>query len=325
MKNIIAGLLLFALSLVAVEPKSAPAGKALGSPTAPVTLEVFSDYQLQQALRPFPQYSGIDSNAGGQNDGHITFHALETSFEHRFHRGLFVLVSYTFCKLISGSNGEDANRTSDGAVQNQFNRRLDKAVASQDTPHNLRLSYVYELPIGKGKPLLGRMHPALNAVIGNWKLSAIHTYVSGTALMISCGQNFFGAGSSARCSFAPGAGDTIPLINPASSSDRSVAFSVPQLNKAAFVLPPNMVYGDTPRRMSYLRTPWTVQEDIALLKNFDITERVHLELRASASNGLNRVVLAAANTTQNSSTFGFITTAQGNAPRNVQLGARVSF
>jgi len=45
MKNVIAGLLLFALALTAVEPKSAHAGKALGSPTAPVTLEVFSDYQ----------------------------------------------------------------------------------------------------------------------------------------------------------------------------------------------------------------------------------------------------------------------------------------
>ena len=68
-----------------------------------------------------------------------------------------------------------------------------------------------------------------------------------------------------------------------------------------------------------------MQEDLALLKNFDITERVHLEVRASASNGSNRVVLAAPNTTQNSSTFGFITTAQSNAPRNIQLGARVSF
>ena len=169
------------------------------------------------------------------------------------------------------------------------------------------------------------MHPAVNAVLGNWKVSAIHTYVSGTPLVINCGQNFFGAGSNGRCSFAPGAGDTIPLINPAWSSDRSVAFSVPQLNKAAFVLPPNMVYGDTPRRMSYLRTPWTVQEDVALLKEFQVKERVRLEMRASASNALNRVVLAAPNTTQSSSTFGFITTAQGNGPRNIQFGARVSF
>jgi hypothetical protein len=44
---------------------------------------------------PYPQYSGIGSDAGGQNDGHSTFHALESSFEHRFNHGLFALVSYT--------------------------------------------------------------------------------------------------------------------------------------------------------------------------------------------------------------------------------------
>jgi hypothetical protein len=279
--------------------------------------------QLQQALRPFPQYAGVDSNAGGQNDGHMTFHALETSFEHRFNHGLYVLFSYTFCKLISGSNGEDANRTSDGAAQNQYDRRADKAVASQDTPHNLRLSYVYELPIGKGKQFLGHMHPALNAVIGNWRVSAIHTYVSGTPLMINCGQNFFGAGSNARCSFAPGAvSGAIPLLNPAWS--RTNAFTIPFFNPAAFVLPPNMTFGDTARRLSFLRTPWTVQEDMALIKNFNVGEKVRLEVRASASNALNRVTFGNPNTTQSSSQFGLFT-GQGNSPRNIQLGARVSF
>jgi hypothetical protein len=86
-----------------------------------------------------------------------------------------------------------------------------------------------------------------------------------------------------------------------------------------------MTYGDTPRRMSYLRTPWTVNEDFALLKDFTIREGVNFELRASASNVLNRALLAAPVTAQNNSAFGFITNAQGNSPRNVQLGARLSF
>ena len=285
-----------------------------------------TNLQLQQALRPFPHYSDINSNAGGQNDGHSTFHALETSFEHRFSKGLFVLVSYTFAKLISGSNGEDANRTSDGAVQNQYDRRADKAVASQDTPHNLRLSYVYDLPFGKGKAWGANLHPVANAIVGGWKVSAIHTYVSGTPLTINCNQNFFGAGSNPRCSFAPGVSTgAVPLINPDWKSDRNTAFSVPYLNKAAFILPANMVFGDTPRRMSYLRTPWSINEDLALLKEFRITEKANLEFRASASNAFNRALLAAPVTAQNNSTFGFITTPQGNSPRNIQLGARVSF
>jgi hypothetical protein len=291
-----------------------------------------TNLQLQQALRPFPQYSDVNINAGGQNDGHSTFHALETSFEHQFSHGLWMLTSYTFCKLISTSNGEDANRSTDGAAQNQYNRRLDKAVSKEDTPHNLRISYVYELPVGKGKAFLGHMHPAVNAVIGNWKVSAIHTYVSGQPLQLTCGQNFFGAGQNARCSYAPGVADgTIPLMNPAWSSDKSKAFSVPEINPSAIIQPPNMTYGDTPRRISYLRTPWTIQEDMALLKDFRVTEKVSLEIRASASNALNRARLAApTNASDNrstfgNSTFGFITSAQGNSPRTIQLGARISF
>ena len=85
-----------------------------------------------------------------------------------------------------------------------------------------------------------------------------------------------------------------------------------------------MTYGDTPRQMSYLRRPWSVNEDLALLKNFPIRERANLEVRVSASNAPNRVLFGSPNTTQNSADFGRIT-GQGNSPRTVQFGARVSF
>jgi len=58
------------ISSVINNPIVVAAGFKLPYPTYPTNL------QLQQALRPFPQFSGIDSNAGGQNDGHSTYHAL---------------------------------------------------------------------------------------------------------------------------------------------------------------------------------------------------------------------------------------------------------
>ena len=71
-----------------------PLSTLLASPTSSAILNAngfrlpYSGYplnlQLQQALRPFPQYGSINSDAGGQNDGHSTFHALEASLEHRF-------------------------------------------------------------------------------------------------------------------------------------------------------------------------------------------------------------------------------------------------
>jgi hypothetical protein len=172
-----------------------------------------------------------------------------------------------------------------------------------------------------------------NAIIGNWKISAIHTYVSGTPLgPFACSQNVFGAtgatplvGSTTtaqavgtRCSFAPGAGTTIPLINPAWSSDKSVAFNVPQLNPAAFRIPNTFEYGNMAMRLDYLRGPWTINEDVEILKNFG-GEKRHVEFRASASNALNRALLAAPDINLSSPTFGKITQPQGNSPRNIQL------
>jgi hypothetical protein len=85
-----------------------------------------------------------------------------------------------------------------------------------------------------------------------------------------------------------------------------------------------MSFGDTLRQMSSLRAPWTANEDLALVKNFSLAEKVGLEIRTSASNAPNRVQFGSPSTTRNSADFGRIT-GQGNSPRNVQLGARISF
>jgi hypothetical protein len=77
-------------------------------------------------------------------------------------------------------------------------------------------------------------------------------------------------------------------------------------------------------RFDYLRSPWTVNEDVAILKNFG-SEHRHAEFRASASNALNRALLAAPDISITSPTFGKITQPQGNSPRNVQLGLKFYF
>ena len=112
----------------------------------------------------------MTASDASQSDGQLERSVVETLYqEHeqelrrlllgilRDHQLVGDVLHITFAKVISTTNGEDANRTSLGAVQNQYDRRNDKAVASQDTPHNLRISYVYELPIGRGRLHL-RLH-----------------------------------------------------------------------------------------------------------------------------------------------------------------------
>jgi hypothetical protein len=296
-----------------------------GNPNCPYTSYPLN-LTLSQALRPYPQYNGIDAHAGANNDGHLTFHALEASFDHRFSHGLYVIANYTFAKTINNADNEDSDNGDSGTVQDPFNRRLDKAVSDQDTRHNIHIAYVYELPIGKGKPFLGNMPKVANAVFGNWRVSAIHTYVSGQPMQITCSQNMYGAAGTTRCSYAPGAGTTIPLINPAWNSSPTVAYSVAYLNPAAFVLPANGVFGNTPRYLDQLRGPWTVNEDAAILKNLHISEKKYFEIRATATDVLNRHVINTTPTTSfSSSTFGYLTSAQFNSPRSVQFGLKFIF
>ncbi len=295
---------------------------------------------LSQALRPFPQYGNIDMSSGGDNSGHMTYHALEASFEHRFGNGLFVLASYTFEKTLTNAADSENPFQSNGPAQNSYNLAAEKSVASTDTPQNLRISTVYDLPVGRSRRFLSSMPEALDAVLGGWKISAIQTYVSGLPLTVVAGQNMYGAAGvipvsdgtatiagtvTTRGSFAPGAGTTIPLINPAWNSSPAVAYSVPYLNPAAFVYPANGVFGNTPSRVPWIRGVKTINEDVAILKSFHLTEKRYAEFRASASNAPNRVLLASPDTNMTHPTFGKITQPQGNSPRSVQLGLKVYF
>jgi hypothetical protein len=75
----------------------------------------------------------------------------------------------------------------------------------------------------------------------------------------------------------------------------------------------------------WIRGSKTINEDIALLKSFHFTEKRYAEIRASASNAPNRVVLASADPNMTHPTFGKITQPQGNSPRSVQLGLKIYF
>ncbi len=99
----------------------------------------------------------------------------------------------------------------------------------------------------------------------------------------------FGASGTTRASFAPGAGITIPLINPNFNWGNPGA--APYMNPAAFVRPANGVYGNTPRNISQLRNPWNRSEDVSILKNFYFAEKRFVEFRASAFNIGNRHIL----------------------------------
>ena len=77
---------------------------------------------VAQSLRPFPQYSAVDTiNGQGDKIGHSTYHSMQVKFTKRYSAGLTVQASYVLSKMLTdsdsgGSEPEDQYNRSSGKV-----------------------------------------------------------------------------------------------------------------------------------------------------------------------------------------------------------------
>src|SRR5260370_24081838 len=109
-------------------------------------------------------------------------------FQQRFSRGFTLLSSYSFSKSIDNGSGI---RTTDGdslTPSNDYNLQLDRGLSAFDFRHRWTNSFLYELPVGKGKALLGSTNSFANAVVGGWQVRGIATLQSGFPFTLYCGS-----------------------------------------------------------------------------------------------------------------------------------------
>src|SRR5438477_12934640 len=152
------------------------AAAGITAPFAAFTKVFGTEATVGQSLRPYPQYALIDTiSGGGDRLGHSTYHSLEMKLSRRYSAGLTLQASYVFSKALTDSDNYNGTPTSMDA----YNLRLEKSIAGFDQTHNVKLSYVYDLPFGKGKKYLGSSGVA-SAVLGGWRLAGIQQYSSGT-------------------------------------------------------------------------------------------------------------------------------------------------
>jgi outer membrane receptor protein involved in Fe transport len=302
-------------------PASSAAAQAAGIRLPWATFP--ADRSVAQALRPFPQYDHFDHDVDSDTTGHSTYHAFSVSAERRYAAGLWFSTSYTFSKLISNVQGENPGLggfigNGDAGTQNAYDRRADKAISNQDVPHHVVVAYSYELPIGKGKKLLGNSHPVVQAVLGGWKVSAIHNYQSGYPLRVTSNQNIGLFSGQIRANLVPDQS----LENPAFDGDPATATYI---NPAAFARPANFTFGNSGANLPWLRSPALLSEDITLGKDFPLfREGQRLELKVSAFNIANRVQFGGIQTAVENPDFGKVTS-QANRAREIQLALRLIF
>jgi Carboxypeptidase regulatory-like domain/TonB dependent receptor len=198
------------------------------------------------------------------------YHALQTSINRQFSHGLMVKGAYTYSKAIdmTDDDGWAGLSWNDTSIL-----RRNRARAGFDTPHIFQLSYVYELPVGKGKQWASGGGIATKVLTG-WQTSGIFSAISG--------QPFFVTSSQALDAVAQT--ETPNLI---SSPKRlgGVGSGTPFYDPSTFAAPAVDTYGNVGRNTLY--GPGSVNMDFSLFRTFKFTERFDLQFRLDAANLFN--------------------------------------
>lgn len=279
---------------------------------------------LGQTLRPYPRYQLVDANSDFAGDTYYS--SLQATVEKRFSYGGTILADYTWAKLISNTEGVfpflEINSGGAGAIQDYTNLRAERSLASFDVPHRFALSYILQLPFGRGKRFLPNAGAAEKLVSG-WTVSGITTLASGFPLGItSSGFNYiatlFGAGT-IRPNVVPGCDKSV-----GGSVVHNVSVGNPVVNAACFTTPDPFSLGNESRVDSTLRAQGINNWDFSLAKITRLSERTSLDFRAEFFNLFNRVQFGPPETSFGLSSFGKITR-QANNPRQIQVSFRASF
>jgi Carboxypeptidase regulatory-like domain len=276
---------------------------------------------VAQALRPYPQYTGIGQIFANFGTSH--YDSMQVQVTRHLTRGLAVLGSYTWSKAIF--TGSDSQIDAAGS-QNVYDRGIEKTITSFNIPHFVKLTWVWDLPFGKGRKWL--TNGALGHVIGGWTVTGIHNYRSGDPLSISgAGPRTALFNGTVRPDWISG----VPVVLNSNASVKTDGSGERYLNPDAFKLVPvtgNNVplrLGTAPPRLPNVRGPAVYSENIGLKKSFAFTETKNLEIRADFLNTFNRAGRGNPNTdVSNLSQFGKITSSRFG-PRNIQVEARFNF
>jgi hypothetical protein len=288
---------------------------------------------------PFPEFSSI--NQLGRNDGKSWYNALQVDYGIRATKGWNLTFGYTFSKNMEqggfdNSNGNDANN----AFMDVQRYIYERSLTGYDHPHVVKMSSVYELPVGRGKKFLGSASRLVDALLGGWEHTTILQYSSGAPWNMP-GNAFYIHNAATVTDWAsPVIHGVRPCV--AKMADNGVialqSYSVNvagcSLSTINFLEFPNYAPArGTPLRTGDIRTQSLPVADMSMSKMFRITEKKSFQFRVEAFNVFNSYWMSGGSGSNggqfsnnlDSSTFGQVIkgtvgTGSTNWPRQIQLG-----
>jgi trimeric autotransporter adhesin len=282
-----------------------------------------------QLLRPYPQFDNV--NMVYSTQAKSKYNAGVISLNKRASGWWGGRFSYTYSRLYdnqfaqgnyySGSPGILNNYT---AVpwSEYYNPDSEYGLSLLDSPHKFVASPILRLPFGSGQKWL--TEGIGNVLAGGWTVSFVIQMQSGFPIGVSQNTNntnLLGAGQ--RPNVVPGVDPKVP----GSITDRLKENPDDNLylNSAAFTLAPPGTFGDAPRILDGVYSPWRNSTDMALAKDLSLGGAKRLNVRLDVINLFNNPwYVALGSIAHGNANFGRVT-AQANYSRTMQVTARFSF
>ncbi|HST50455.1 MAG TPA: carboxypeptidase regulatory-like domain-containing protein [Pyrinomonadaceae bacterium] len=270
--------------------------------------------------RRFPNLGPITMS---ESTGNSNYNGLQVWLNRRYANRLSYSVAYTWSHALS-----DVPLTSfTSGTTDPFNYHLDYGDADLDRRHSFVANAVYELPSAK------KWGSFASAVVGGWQMNTIVSYYGGIPLDVYTGvnPNYFGLAAT------PANGGFRPSVVPGQPIYLSSSAATLFVNPLAFTLPTPGTFGNLGRGL--VRQPSLKNVDFSMNKNFALTERYRLQLRAEFFNVFNHPNFngfgnsafitnfngPSTNPFQftNNGQFGVLNSDRG--PRNIQFGIKLNF
>jgi hypothetical protein len=257
------------------------------------------------------------------NIAQSVYHALTFRVDKRFAHGFTALGAFTWGKAIDQSS-ELGGGLSGNTDRAQWGQAIsaERALAGFSQKRRLVMSWVYELPFGKGKPFLNR-GGILNGIAGGWQANGIVTFVDGSPVNVFCG-----------CGDRSQTGDTrstermnvVGSPYPSGFEQTRTQF----FNTKAFVVPALGTFGNAGRNVLF--STGQRAADVSVFKNNRIGERANLQFRAEFFNLFSSHFYTPVfpSSSAAASNFGSLLPLGGDSgnlfnPRIIQLAMRMTF
>lgn len=201
-------------------------------------------------------------------------HAGYVQVQRRFSQGLSYTFNYSYGKSIDDASDASPDvrvlttGTTLGQVYYGAPRSGDRSVSIFDIKHNATSTFVWDLPFGRKRWLLGDAPKVVDAIVGGWSVSGVVRFQGGQPFtpFITDTNRLGGVNRSVRLNIVPG----VPLKNPLYSKSCSIGGGCePYINPAAFMRPPKGSLGNSSRTLD-VRAPMQQYFDASIQKSFDL-------------------------------------------------------